>query len=395
MSGVRFSSATPMNTKVLKLAKRLISIPSYVGKDSNETKIAKFIEDYCKSFTRLKIIEQPVKNGRFNLILKDQYPTKLLFCAHLDTVQPRTGEKNNPFKPIQEDNKLYGLGASDMKGSIAALLYALGKFQQTKGLMVLFYIDEEYDFLGMRRFIEAYRDKIKPKLIVSADGYDLKLGNGCRGLIEITLKIKGKTGSAANPKNGNNAITGTTEIVKKLTKILAGYKSFLGNTTCNLAFIRGGLDLGTMGIGREGNNIADIVEIVLDIRPATTTLTSSKIINILKSLCIKQDLKLVDNKVRHDLGCWITSKTDLKKIVDILEPITQPKYLDTNSYGYIDTQMLWAVFKVPCITFGAGNLMIAHKPNEFVEIKNLQITQDVYKRLIKNFAKGGEKDGNN
>lgn len=377
--------------KTLNLTKKLVSIPSYVGKDSNEIKIAEFIAKYCKSFGWLKLIKQSVTDGRFNLILKDKYPTRILFCAHLDTVEPRSGWTTNPFEPIQKNGSLCGLGSSDMKGSTASLLSALQSFKETKGLMVLFYIDEEYDFLGMKKFLKEYKNKFKPQLIVSADGYNLAIGNGCRGLIEITLTIKGKTGHAANPSTGINAITGATKIVEKLTKILAGYKNSLGKTSCNLAFIQGGLDLGESKIGSEGNNIADIAKLVLDIRPASKTLNGAKVINILKELCLKQELNLISYKIRHNLGSWTTPRKDLKKLERV---INKSDYLDANSYGYIDTQMLWETFKTPCITFGAGNLSVAHKPNEFVEIKNLQIAEEAYKRLIKNYAEGGEKNGN-
>lgn len=378
-----------MNT--LELTKKLISIPSYVGRDSDEIKIAEFIADYCKQFSWLKIIKQPVKNGRFNLILKDRYPTKIIFCAHLDTVEPRSDWKTNPFELVQKGENLYGLGSTDMKGSTASLLSALQSFKETKGLMVLFYIDEEYDFLGMKKFLKEYKNKLKPQLIVSADGYNLSIGNGCRGLIELTITIKGKTGHAANPASGINAITKSATVVQKLIKILAEYNSPLGKTSCNLAFIQGGLDLGEGRIGREGNNIPNFAELVLDIRPSSANLDARRVISILKKLCAEQKLKLTSYKIRHDLGSWITPKKNLRKLE---KEIGKSKYLDSNSYGYIDTQMIWETFKSNCITFGAGNLHIAHKPNEFVEIKNLQITEDAYKRIIKKFAKGGEKDGN-
>lgn len=376
-----------MNT--LNLTKKLISIPSYVGEDCNEIKITQFIADYCKKFSWLEIIKQPVKNGRFNLILTDKYLTKILLCAHLDTVEPRSNWITNPFKPTQKGGSLYGLGSSDMKGSTASILTALEDFKDTQGLMILFYIDEEYDFLGMKRFLREYKNKLKPQLIMSADGYNLSIGNGCRGLIEINLTVKGKTGHAANPRIGVNAITGATQVISELTKILAGYKSSLGKTSCNLAFIQGGLDLGKGKIGREGNNIPDLAELVLDIRTASKDLNADKIITILKDLCIKKSLKLTSYKIRHNLGSWTTPKKSLKKIEKI---INKSNYLDVSGYGYIDTQMLWQAFKVPCITFGSGNLETAHKPNEFVEIKNLQITEDIYRRLIKNYAKGGEKN---
>lgn len=374
---------------VVKLTKQLISIPSYVDKQTDEKKIGEFIYGYLKQFKWLKVIKQPVINGRFNVIVKDKYPTRLILCGHMDTVQPREGWKTNQFKGMVKNGKIYGLGASDMKGSLAAMLTSLNGIQKTKGLMLLFYIDEEYDFLGTKKFLEEYQNKIKPKLIISGDDGNLKIGRGCRGLIEIKFIVQGQTGHAAKPQSGKNAILATFAFVRNLEKYLAKFKnSKLGKTTLNLAFMRGGLNLGRdsnedLLLGKEGNNIPDIAEFVLDIRPASINLDATKIIKKTKNIAKKLGVEILNIKVRHDLGSWLTKQKDLKPVISVIIKNLSIKYANPQDKGYIDIQMFWKVFnKTPCLIFGAGEESLAHKTNEFVRISELKKAEKIFKEII-------------
>ena len=109
----------------------------------------------------------------------------------------------------------------------------------------LFYIDEEYDFAGIKAFIKKYKNKIKPKRIISLDGSNLKITNGCRGLIEITCTIQGKSGHAAKPQSGINAINNSFLIIQKLSNWLKKFDNKnLGSTCLNLAYIKGGQNQG-------------------------------------------------------------------------------------------------------------------------------------------------------
>lgn len=368
------------------LTKKLVSIPSYVGSDCDEKEIADFLFDYLKQFSWLQVKKQPVANGRYNIIAKDKYPTTLLISGHLDTVQPRNEWKTDPFAPTQKGNKLYGLGITDMKGAIAAFLVSLEQFKETKGLMLLFYIDEEYDFLGMKKFLAEYKT-LRPSFIVSLDGYDMSIGNGCRGLIEMSFVVKGVTGHASRPYEGINAITESVAAITSLTETLKKEYSSkeLGTTTCNVAFLEGGLDMrktkqDVITLGKEGNNIANIARFVLDIRPAANELTAKKVLRILKEQLKKRGLTLESYAIRHDLGSWITQKSAIKKNAVWMNSMP---YADIRSYGYIDTQMLWKAFKkVPCITYGPGIQKLAHKPNEYLLLPDLKKAEKIYVQLI-------------
>ncbi|OGE31686.1 hypothetical protein A2631_00885 [Candidatus Daviesbacteria bacterium RIFCSPHIGHO2_01_FULL_44_29] len=386
----------------LDLAKRLISIPSYVGEDCDEQKIGEFIFDYLKQFKWLKVSKQRVTKKRFNIIAKDGYPTKILFCGHLDTVQPRAGWTTNPFQPTVKNRKLFGLGATDMKGNLAALLSNIPQAAPIKGVGFLFYIDEEYDFLGMKKFIKEYKDKIRPKLMISADGGDLSIGYGCKGLIEVSGKVQGISGHAARPWTGNNALSGSSKAIEKLTEELKSkFKNTeLGFSTCNLAFMQGGLNLGqdsqgNIRIGKEGNNIADFAEFVLDIRPTAPELNAQRVISLLEGYLKNEGLNLRQVTVRHDLGSWLTEKRSLKPIKNSLKKYLPGGFRDIKSGGYIDIQMLWSCFdKVPCLMLGAGENVMAHKPNEYIEISKLNTLKEAFGQLMEILSKGGEHYGN-
>lgn len=381
-----------MNT--LDLTKKLVSIPSYVGEDCDERKAGEFLFNYLSQFKWLTVIKQPVTGDRFNVIAFDKYPTETIFCGHFDTVQPRSEWVTDPFTPTLKGKKLYGLGIADMKSSIAAMLSALSDVEETRGVMFFFYVDEEYDFLGMKKFIKEYGKKLKPKLVVSGDGGNMQMGNGCRGLIEIKVTVKGETGHASRPQSGNNAIIGASAIVNKLMKTLeAEFKSKeLGKTTCNLAYLQGGLDIGkdlrdNQIFGREGNNIADIAEFILDIRTADPKLNAQKVLTLITKYAKELKLKVISTSVRHDYGAWITDKKELKKVSQGVGT----GYIDIGSLGFMDVQLLWQTFNnVPSFIIGAGDLSVAHKPNEYVSLPKLEKLNKVFVELLHLYGRGGE-----
>lgn len=359
-------------TKTLELTKQLVSIPSWVGTGCDEIKVGQFIYDWLRANTTLSVIKQPVVGGRFNVIATDAYPARTVLAGHMDTVENRAGWTTDPWTPTLKNDRLYGLGATDMKGSLAAMLTAVSEAKNTKGLMVLCYIDEEYDFAGMRAFVKEYADKIKPELIVSLDGSAGQVGIGCRGLIEVSFRLRGRSGHAGRPELGVNAITTGINCVAKLKRQLATKYAnpVLGPTSLNLAYCQGGLDQGKGIYGRQGNNIADLAEFVLDIRPATDQLDANLVKKILLQYAQAAKLTLEDWSVRHDLGSWLTPQEKLAGL-GLLGRFEA-------SLGYIDLQMLWSAFgQIPCCTIGAGNLELAHTPNEYVDLENLEITQQL------------------
>ena len=92
-----------------------------------------------------------------------------------------------------------------MKGGTAALLGALQAGGKTEGLCLLFDVDEEYYFKGMLKFLENY--DMHPELAVFPEP-GLKVGNGHRGLIEVNLKVRGKTTRLPRSRVGQECHSG-------------------------------------------------------------------------------------------------------------------------------------------------------------------------------------------
>lgn len=344
-------------TKILELTKNLISIPSWVDEQTNEEKIGEFIFDYLKRYTNLLVEKEMVVDGRFNILAGFNQDIKTLVMGHIDTVGINNNWETNPIFPIIKNGRLYGRGTTDMKSGLAAMMLATTNKDLPKGVAFLFYVDEEYNFAGIKKFINDYGKKIKPSSIISLDGSELEIANGCRGLIEISATIKGKSCHASRPENGVNALEVTFKTVEKLKKYLANiYDSELGNTPLNLASING---------GQASNVVPDICNFVLDIRPSSSKVTSNFIISLLEKYAKNFGGNLADYQIKFNLKSWLTPKTKLEKL--------GLNFKDISTSGYMDTQMLWQVYNQPnCLTIGAGTQNTAHSSNEYIEIENLE-----------------------
>ena len=357
-----------MKNKIINLTQDLISIPSWVDNQTNEIKINQFIFNYLKQNSQLTVVKQKVNKGRFNILASNSTKIQTLIIGHTDTVGINQGWTTDPIKPIIKNGKLFGRGATDMKSGLAAMILLACQKKLPDNLGFLFYVDEEYNFVGIKKFINDFGTKIKPKSIISLDGSELKIANGCRGLIEISATIGGVSCHAATPQNGINAIEVATKSIEKLKDYLSQFKNpELGNTTINLALIQG---------GKAANVVPDSCQIILDIRPSKKEINANFIIKQLKLFISQQGGNLIDFQIKFNFGSWLTPKS---KLINL-----GLNFKEINSSGFIDIQLLWQAFKQPkCLTIGAGTQGTAHTSNEYVEIKKLIQLETVLSDIIK------------
>ena len=372
----------------ITILKKLVAIPSYVDAGHDESKAAKFVFDYLSQFPYLHVERQKVSGRRFNIIAQTKKNTgkKILFAGHLDTVQPKVGWQADQFSLMKKGDFLYGLGSLDMKGSIAAMLGALASLKDPKNLAFLFYCDEEYDFAGMKTFLQRRGDKKSYQLAILGEPSDLKIMNVHRGLIEISFSTVGKTGHAANPHGGINAIDATYTMLADLRRWMKSFRHpKLGPPSLNVAYIRGGLQLSenSTAIGKQGNNIADFCEVVVDIRTTSPLLRAKQVVHRLARDAKLQGVTLRNVIVRHDLGSLHTSKQNLLSIEKIVTQHTgeENPYLDPVGRGYSDGQMLQEKFNIPVVSIGPRGKGV-HAIREAVEKKSLYTCRDVYASIM-------------
>jgi len=329
-----------------------------------------------KGNTNLKVKKQYVKGGRFNVITKDNYPTKLLLAGHIDTVEPKGSDPESQLTPTIKGNKLYGLGSVDMLSGVASIISFLLR-TKTKGVFALFYVDEEYDFLGMKKFIKDCKD-ISAEVCVITEPTNLKICNAHRGLIEVEYVIKGTAAHASRPNEGINAIISTVTAVGRLTSKLSKFKcNLVGVTSCNLSKIEGGLDIGTtngkLKLSKGTNSVPDVCKVRLDIRPATTNLKENIVRNMFTKELKKTGCSLIYSDVIQDLGCLSVGKGKIIETIKAVKNSTgKTEFINPNDMGYGDGQMIFEEMKIPTLYFGAGPTSMCHKADEYVNISDLK-----------------------
>ena len=369
----------------IKLTKKLVSIKSYIDSNNNESNVGDFIYAYLKKVPYLSVKKQTIGSGRFNVVARTYGKPRLLLAGHMDTVEPKQDWRQNQFKVKTVGDTMSGLGVLDMKSSLAVMLSVLSVVSSAKGLVVLFYCDEEYDLQGMKKFITS--EKEVGRLAIIGEPTNLKIWNAHRGLIEIKLKVKGVTAHAANSKKGKNAIEITTQALIALKKFISKYyNSSLGPSSLNIAHIRGGLNLGIDSVGKtilgkQGNNVADYAEAVIDIRPSSTSLNAKKVIKELRRIITAMGCN-VTFVIRHDYSALNTSKKTLRKIEQLVTKVTgKSEYLDPINRGYGDGQLIQKKFKIPTIYIGPSGEG-EHAVDEYVSMKSIHALREIYEKII-------------
>ena len=190
----------------------------------------------------------------------------LMLNAHMDTVAVTdlAAWQHAPFGAEVERGTLYGVGACDMKGGLAAMVYA-ARLLATAGLplqgdvVVACVVQEEpCEGLGSRVLIEE--EGVRPDWVVLGEPTDLQVARGHRGRLELRIAVHGRSAHAACPQLGENAIYGAARLVFGLEMVAAqaAEDSFLGPGTLAVT------DIGSRSASR--NAIPDRCELIVDRR---------------------------------------------------------------------------------------------------------------------------------
>lgn len=156
---------------------------------------------------------------------------KLLFDGHIDNVPAQPSDwKHDPWGAEVENGKIYGRGASDMKGSVAAMICAAKYFAEDhpgfSGDLYLSCTVQEESFEGVAAGEVARA--VQPDFVVIGEATELALNIGQRGRAEIVAEVFGRAAHSANPEKGINAVSLMCELLLELQKIPEVQDEFLG-----------------------------------------------------------------------------------------------------------------------------------------------------------------------
>ncbi len=178
---------------VLELARSLIEIESIT---ENERNVAFFLRDYLTQLN-YSVSLQEVAPNRFNVLALAGQP-ELVFSTHIDTVPP--------YIPFREDEDyLYGRGACDAKGILAAQVEASQRLRAAgeSGLGLLFVVGEERNSAGA---LYANKHSLGSRCLIDGEPTENRLVAGSKGSLRAELVARGKAAHSAYPEMGESAI---------------------------------------------------------------------------------------------------------------------------------------------------------------------------------------------
>lgn len=223
---IRSSTGRP----VADLARRLIDIPSISG---DEEAVARFVADYLRDLGYGVTMVDGVP-GRPGVLARTAAQPRIVFCTHLDTVAPH-------IPASEDDTFLYGRGACDAKGIIAAQVTAAERLRAEgfDEVGLLFVVDEERGSLGARAANDhaAARDC---RFLIVGEPTENRLAVGSKGSLRLTLRCEGTGGHSAYPERGRSAIHTLVQVLADVHAVAWPRDPYFGDTTSNTGLIGGG-----------------------------------------------------------------------------------------------------------------------------------------------------------
>ena len=398
-----------------KLLARLVACPSMnpgplalPAPGYGEEAMAKLLESLLRPWGAQTSIEE-LAPGRCNFLAT--WPGKrrdraLLLEAHADTVGSH-GMTIPPFEPAIGRGRLYGRGACDTKGPMAAMLLAIRQILDEYGQppVTLHFAatgDEENSGTGASRLVES---GLNIDAAIVAEPSEMRIAYAHKGACRFRITVLGKAAHSSVPALGINAIEAAAELVTGIqhqflahlahqahpelvmdlqpqfgTRLPHQTHPGLGPTTCCVSTISG---------GERVNSVPDRCRIEVDCR------------------CLPGERhEHLEQAMRQTLNKALESRPDVQYQVEIFQwypalagSRTDPfvssmaaasrEWLGPDSLGtvpYATNAGFFSEAGIPCIVFGPGSIAQAHTADEFIELSQLDRAVPVYANMIRRFV---------
>jgi len=373
------------NEAVVLLRKMLQT--NTVNPQGNEKALAELIASELTSFgMEAEVID--LGDNRANVVgrLRGQGERKaLLLNGHLDTVPPGDVEwEYSPFSGQVVSGRIYGRGASDMKGGLAAMILAakavkMSGMELQGDLIFCGSAGEEVDSIGAFDFLnKGGLNDVGAILIGEPSSCGINVAE--KGALWLEITTFGKTAHGAFPTHGINAIASMNALLNELFAYQFTYSqnALLGHPTMNIATIHGGV---------KTNVVPDKCVITIDIR-TVPGMKHADILNDFKdifgklqervsgfnaTLQVLNDRPAVETKVDHPF---------VKMAQDVIETEFKKSEQPKGVNFYTDASVFLPVTNLPAIFYGPGDAEMAHQPNENISIERLDEAVQFYKAMI-------------
>lgn len=367
---------------VTDLLAELVSIPSVnphgdpgtklVGEEQMALYLAEFLGELGAE-VELKEIRpgRPNVSGIFRT--RKAPKRRFAFAPHTDTVSV-LGMTIPPFDPVIKNGRLYGRGATDTKGPMAAALWALSKWALSRDRIDS---ETEWTFTGLMGE-EAGQEgskawgatNFKADLVLVLEPTSMKVVHAHKGATWLTISTKGRACHASIPDEGDNAILAMRRVLEVLEKKVTPYlrrqkHRALGHVTFNIGTIRGGSKI---------NIVPDACEIECDIR-TVPGFEGDEVVRLLRREVIKAvpGVKITPAKSAPALEADCSNRW-VKLAASTLNGLTVAPW-------FCDAAFLAKPGR-PAVAVGPGSIAQAHTKDEFIRIADLERGSEGFLKFI-------------
>lgn len=338
------------------LLQELIRIPS-VSREENGT------ADLLCHFLKQRGIE--VHRSGNNVWAYNKYKDEIKPCvllnSHHDTVKPNAGYTRDPFDPILEDGKLFGLGSNDAGGCLVALISAFLYFYDRDDLAynICFLASAEEEVSGKNGLEEAYKRIGDMSFAIVGEPTLLDLAVAEKGLMVLDCTVKGVSGHAARDE-GENAIYKAMEAIEWFRNFeFPKVSTHLGPVKMSVTLVQA---------GTQHNVVPDVCNFVVDVR-TTDAYSNLEVLEIIKA------------NVPIDVAPRSTRLNPSS--IDLLHPIVLSGLaLGARTYGS-PTMSDQALLPIPSIKVGPGDSARSHTADEFIYLQEIDKGVRFYVELLK------------
>lgn len=368
--------------RLRSLLERLVAADSTNPPGGEAAVVAVLVDHFGRHGLRVDV--EDILPGRPNLsvALGRGAGKTLLLNAHTDTMPAGLGWSRSPFSAGVEDGWLYGRGACDAKGGLAAMVEALIAVAtaeaQLRGRVILDAVmDEEGGAAGTRAAVAKGR---RADWAIVAEPTELAVARVSKGQLDVTLTVRGLSAHGATPDEGRSAIADAAALVASFEvehlRLKAAPHPLLGPATYNV---------GTIGGGVQASIVASECRLEVDRRilPGSTVEEATAEIDALIAAVAAARPGL---EVRRDVTLAIPpvevpeSSPVCAALVDALRRLGAPGAV-AGLRATSDAAWL-AAAGIEAVVFGPGSLSLAHRPDERVRLAEVELAARVLASTI-------------
>ncbi len=336
-----------MTIDPIRLARELIDIPSPTD---NEREVGEALERILSDIG-FACERQSIGDTRFNLFASAGGVPRVVLCTHIDTVPPF-------FASSEDDQHVYGRGACDTKGILAAMVASAEQLsgRGARDFALLLVVGEETDSLGAKRANEHFAN-MGSEYIVVGEPTGSKFVLASKGAFHARVEFAGVAAHSAYPELGDSAILKMARAVHEIDSANWGTDPVIGRGTANVGVVRGGVKSNIVPASAEIEIIFRTVGPPDDVRAT------------LEKIAARHDGRIVASQGGGPVRMLVPPGE---------EPIVVAFGSDVPHLGNLGKPLL----------FGPGSIHDAHTANEKISKREIFDAVATYRRLVVDLLEG-------